>query len=768
MASRVPSLSTNLPFNNTIDEIYPENSRPLSEETERRIPLESRYMVPNSFSNTCQDQYETTFLRDSDPEESLEELKEKRTCRTALQRIGKLRVAILFCSTSFSILPLFFLGWLWSGNRDNPAPTWGNIINGEWLIRLITVAALVIRTGVSAQASVATSMLATYFLEVQGVHLRDAAQFSILRFSNSGPLLNLGTFFQNTHGRKRSGRLVLLSYVLILALVTTTLQFTSTILLTDVRLGLLLGRPRSSTQMCGMSWNSSYENPFWNTNPFSTAPFIEYSEPATSHDNTADTGVSIRGFLPIRNATLRSRLRSYEGMASLFDTRVVCVRPRIEFTVFSAFETNLTIQGLVNGDIEWLKQQSPGALNSTALYDFKFDCTMQVYASIQICYLRHQGLISRLRPYLPISLPNSGHGNAWLLWHIPWTLFANASVNDSLLYHTIVPPAQPGPWQTLKVINLSDAANLPHVTNLSQLPNVSDEIRVSLCYDAIEFDDHTPHDYNVSFEISNILPPDPEFVLVGGASQRRGTFDIRRQLGATENGAGLSVLDRGIIPFDIRPVDKQVVTTTLVSNMYSNQPTRPFVWSSITLGLVNFRAQESSGPVYYGTCLHKPDGPTVPLHLYIGSLDSLWINPILSSIFSDTLEETKNPAIAMQAFFTTVLRNIYYAALPSFDYNQEVVMRMAVSKQIPSGYMGFIAVASLVAAHVVLTYTTVVMFVLKGRLLDLHNPWAVVMDVWAPEGHSFLEDDGGIARISIESEDDNRIVRLRDIRDVVD
>ncbi|TRX97979.1 hypothetical protein FHL15_001189 [Xylaria flabelliformis] len=701
MANQITSLSANLPSNNTLDERYHEQIWPLSEGTDRSIPLESRFMTSNNFSNAGQDQHEV-FPEDGGPEESVEEHTEKRTYRTALQRIGKLRAAILFCSTSSSIIALFFLGWL---HRRSAHYSDRNINSGS-------------RGDFDASCPLA------------------------LRYKA------LGMFFRITRGRKGSACLVLLALALLLALVTMTLQFASTILFTDIRLGLLVGQSVSSTQMCGMSFNSSYENPFWNTNPTSTASFIEYSEPAISHDTIADTGVSIRGFLPIRNVTLRSRLRSYAGMASLFDTRVVYVRPRIEFTVFGAFNTNLTIQGLVNGDIEWLEQQSPGVFDNTALQGFEFDCTMQDYASIQLCYLRYPGLISRLRPKY-----------------------------------------------TFKIINLSNVTNLPDITDVNHLPDASDEIRASLCYNAIDFTAglnliKTPHDYNVSFEISNILPPEPEFVPVNGASQRCDNFDIRRQLGATTSE--LSALDRGIIPFDIGPVDKQVISAK------SNQPTQPFIWDSVSMGFWNFIEQEilyteDAGNPYkldvsrftplvtpvltYCYCtkrkkfyLHSRDFLAMPLHLYIDAPDIFWMfrfNPILDSIFSDTLKETKNPAIAMQAFFTTVLRTIYYATLPYFDYDQEAVMRLAVPKQIPSGYRGFISVSSLVAAHIVLTYAAVVIFILKGRLLDLHNPWAVVMDVWTPEGHNFLEDEGDFARMFIEGEDDNRIVRLRDIRDII-
>jgi hypothetical protein len=51
--------------------------------------------------------------------------------------------------------------------------------------RSITLAALIIRTAISAQAGVVTSMLAAVYLE-RGVRSEDAAEFSIFRISNSG------------------------------------------------------------------------------------------------------------------------------------------------------------------------------------------------------------------------------------------------------------------------------------------------------------------------------------------------------------------------------------------------------------------------------------------------------------------------------------------------------------------------------------------------------------------------------------------------------
>lgn len=138
-------------------------------------------------------------------------------------------------SSIFLVASLSYLCWFWNTGSANP--TWNEIVKNQWTTRSIATVSIAIQTATSAQAAVATSMLAILFLEVQGVRLRDAAEFSILRYSNSGPLLNIFVFLRNCHG---VGAMFQLSLLVLLALITAALQFTSTILLTDVRGSSLL------------------------------------------------------------------------------------------------------------------------------------------------------------------------------------------------------------------------------------------------------------------------------------------------------------------------------------------------------------------------------------------------------------------------------------------------------------------------------------------------------------------------------------------------
>ncbi|KAJ2983298.1 hypothetical protein NUW58_g6272 [Xylaria curta] len=296
-------------------------------------------------------------------------------------------------------------------NLNDPTRIWGSIVDGQWVTQTTTLAALIVRTTISVQAIVATPMLTAFLLETRGIRLQDAAEVSILRFSNPGPLLSLPVLFQSTQDLKGWAILILIA---LLAVVTTALRFVSTILFTDIRQGLLSGSLQSS------------------------AHIIEYSELATPRDDVADTGVSVRGFVPIRNETVRSQLRLYEGMAALFDTRVVCSRPNLTFTEFGP------------------------------------------------------------------------------------------------IYNNRLSDEQSGPWQTFAVLDE---------------PKNNAKVRVSLCYDALGGPTRSiPHDYNVFFNLTTQLPPEPGFVYISRGSHPVETSDIRRPLGATKNPTGVSSVDPGDSP----------------------------------------------------------------------------------------------------------------------------------------------------------------------------------------------------------------------------
>ena len=81
-----------------------------------------------------------------------------KTSYSWYNKLGWLAFTILAVGCIFILGPLAFLSFLWFGNWTNP--TWHSIVVRDWLTRSTTLSALVLRTAISLQASVTTSMLA--------------------------------------------------------------------------------------------------------------------------------------------------------------------------------------------------------------------------------------------------------------------------------------------------------------------------------------------------------------------------------------------------------------------------------------------------------------------------------------------------------------------------------------------------------------------------------------------------------------------------------
>jgi hypothetical protein len=131
------------------------------------------------------------------------------------------------------------------------------------------------------------------------------------------------------------------------------------------------------------------------------------------------------------------------------------------------------------------------------------------------------------------------------------------------------------------------------------------------------------------------------------------------------------------------------------------------------------------------------------------------------------MEATQNPVLALQAVLTTVLRTTYYDAVPFFNYEQPVQTRSVTAAQMPQATAGFIAIATLVLVHWLLTMLTFIFFVSRDRYAVLDNAWAAVLEVCTQESEALLGQGANGAKIVLESCVDsdiplaNRLVKLK-------
>lgn len=257
---------------------------------------------------------------------------------------GKLTTYVLATGTA-SIIALLgaitSISLLWFLDESNA--TWAYIVQENLLTRSVTLLAQTLRTAISIQAGIATSMLASLAIESSGVDVLPAIDISSARASNSGPLSLLTTYSKMRDIEATS--LDLLLYTSILAVSTVALQFSSTLLLTDISLGTKTSSTSQFNTTFGFPWlkwmdsmiiakalGEKHVDVLLDIHP----SFGELRISDRTRGVIDDTGSVIRSFMPLNNQSDRESLRSYNGPALAIDSRVACTQP--EFISLSPCE----------------------------------------------------------------------------------------------------------------------------------------------------------------------------------------------------------------------------------------------------------------------------------------------------------------------------------------------------------------------------------------------------------------------------------------------
>jgi hypothetical protein len=178
-------------------------------------------------------------------------------------------------------------------------------------------------------------MIASIALEHQGVPLKSIAQISVSRYSNNPTTTSFFWLF----GSALKGLLWIAAGIL--TVITLASQFTSTLLITDLKLGMLQTFPHTlllpykfTDDLNGTRGISDGVNVDWMQRFGSSETFAEYSYTEDTPDtddpeDEDDTGPIIRAFMPLDSQDQRERLVEYRGMARIIDARVTCIRPSI-------------------------------------------------------------------------------------------------------------------------------------------------------------------------------------------------------------------------------------------------------------------------------------------------------------------------------------------------------------------------------------------------------------------------------------------------------
>lgn len=251
----------------------------------------------------------------------------------APKKIGSWLIFIISACLVALLVAIVFLSWLWFDNRVNPS--WRKVMLSGMSTQAITLTGVLIRVAIGTLAVVTTSMIASIAVESHGVPLPAFAEVSIARFTNSGPQSLFTLLFVTTTFKAYLRLLALMLLIVVIAA-----QFSSTLLVTDLK----ESRISSLDQMVSYAFtfmDSRVARPLhilnrnsWLRAPTSSEIFAEYSEEYQTADGYEDTGTTIRAFLPFALQSERESLRSFRGMARVFDARVMCISPHIHKAQF--------------------------------------------------------------------------------------------------------------------------------------------------------------------------------------------------------------------------------------------------------------------------------------------------------------------------------------------------------------------------------------------------------------------------------------------------
>ncbi|KAH7216292.1 hypothetical protein DER44DRAFT_807266 [Fusarium oxysporum] len=423
-------------------------------------------------------------------------------------------------------------------------------------------------------------------------------------------------------------------------------HFTSTALLSDVGSGIIID---SQSLKISYGINSSFggslaaSGGYIAARPLSYPAFAEYTEPASPRDGITDTGLSMRAFLPIDPRSSREALISYNGMATVMDTRVACMRPTFANVTVQSYGIYRWIAGSV-----WTKLKVP-RMNTTLGMDgdvqpSHFNCSYSLEqgdpdSSLRISFCnvyfmdenddRDTGIISDMEPIPPEPYTASSPGGMYLIInttgaHTDWNEVNNAGRN--LRIETVV--QDKSEWTTLE----SDVKGLSFVMTLCSFDPVVQDMNIT------------------ATRTKGGAEPMARWL---NSTSTYDTEAILAQLGGTKDH--LSYDDRGI--FKLAKKESWLTPPSIIDRgtYWESSPAPPADPYYILFGA--FDGLPGGGG--YLIDLFGPDDS--------GDANGIRLNRLHGEVFKETIKATGSAAWAIQALVTSLYSMAYYDYIFQFD-----------------------------------------------------------------------------------------------------
>lgn len=629
---------------------------------------------------------------------------------TVKASLGITGCVVIFAGSIGILLLVAFLTYLWFGHGNAPEATsatwiWRQIAIRDWMTRTITICALALSTLLNFQTIYCTSMLASLILERGYVRRSQVACLSLLRGLNSGPYTLAQIIFSSkTLAMARHIEFWLVSLLFILS---TLLQFTSTLLVSDLHNYSVVANfnHTSFASLVGLDQVSKLDNQRFSIlqDPDLSSGFSIFGETQQASsisvepkaNGLSSTGLVERGLLPMVSLDERMAVREFNGTSMILSSAASCMRPVMtgQYAQFSATGSSSGL-GAVKGslDVPNSIQQTLGTdqykCENGQCENISFACDVPAFViggppAPAACILNGDDTnVNRTYSQKVSDKP-------WGVTSLMWLVFSSY-VSDS--QWASIPEASEG-WYDLPIsvpFNESEWEEYLLFINAS--------ILVTLC-----FSDFNVEQRNVSMKASK--PTQESIVQFSVLSGTFNSSDAQSCFGATSPALPLS--ERGILEMDILDVPLGEVRNQI--NVMNTAEIMYYI-------------------LYYQLGYASPPNTTfvVCWHCLATGSSSL---PETQALFQGIINSTNRAALALHTWISIAAFASYYEVLPSMSGFDNVILQSVVDTKTPgpcttaANCAGFTTVATLLGVHLTLLAVITSLFLRQARFSRISNIW---------------------------------------------
>ncbi|KAI1349177.1 hypothetical protein F5Y01DRAFT_327702 [Xylaria sp. FL0043] len=625
---------------------------------------------------------------------------------------------------SLWILGIFgFLAFIWCGQGSKPEAAdatrlWRFIALHNYFPQTITLCALALRIAVGGQAAICTSMLAAIVLEKCGAQRTQVGWLSVMRSINDGPH-KLGVLLVSNK-RIAIFRHVETLLTLLLILTTLALQFSSTLLLSDINNFTIVG-DLNTTQFGDILLYDKQDFyvealglQFLNQPPvYAVFGEVQADFNATPNaDGLSDTGIVQRALLPIPESDARSSVRQVESTSLVMTSQSACIRPQIN-AVYSSEIYEISEQdafGSLVGTIDYGRSfeqagVKPGSMcGGTGCEDVAFECPIpsstEGWATVT-CLI--DGIVRKAHPstFDPIWDPLDG------VWSLNASISLVITSNTDYSY-----------WLSLADTSMLPAGDPYEEWQSYNLGN-GNFVNISLCSSGFSLE---------RFDTSMSAPgrlhePRTDLLLT---SKTYSTTDVQIFLGVSEPQRNHS--DRQILDLKILGPPASDSMSSPVSQSGSQPVLFAPTGGNTTVGRLTAAIIEVV--MYYQ--ITPGFQPNVSMSFcYFCTTNGYSINPEISLLFNDIATKTGRAANALLSFTTIIFSSVYYTYLSTLRVSHDARVVAATTVQVPgpcsiNGCVGFASVSALLLGHVLCVILITILYLRQVRYSRYGNIWHAI------------------------------------------